>query len=83
MTDRYIIEEQTTDTGFKYVLIETGFKPTTLGVYPSKSQAEKSKAEWIARDDLTEKISDFTDEMIEEFGKRLSDKEIRQMIHES
>jgi len=80
MTDRYIIEEQTTDTSFKYVLIETGFKPMKLGEYPSKSHAETSKAEWIARDELQGKISDFIDEMLEEFENRLEDDEIRAMI---
>ena len=83
MTDRYIIEEQTTDTGFKYVLIETGFKPTKLGEYPSKSQAENSKTEWIARDDLQEKVSNFLDEILIEFKGKLEDKEIREIIHEA
>jgi len=82
MTDRYIIEEQYGDIKIEYVLIETGFKPMTLGKYPTKLQAEKSKAEWIARDELQDKISDFIDEMLEEFENRLEDNEIRAMIKE-
>ena len=82
MIDRYIIERQTTETGFQYALVETGFKPMTLGIYTSKLRAKESRAEWVARDDLQEKINDFFSEMLEKFSDRLDGAEIEKIIKE-
>lgn len=83
MADRYIIKEGTTDPGFIYELIETGYKPIKLGTYSTKTQAEKAKAEWIARDQLISDLEDFVEKMIETYKGRLDEDEIRGMIKAS
>ncbi len=91
MTNRYIIEELTSEdlerldkshpeTGATCKLVEAGYRPMNIGYYATRELAEKSKAEWIARDELQEKINDFVDEMLEEFEGQLEDEEIRTMI---
>ena len=92
MVERYIIEELTPEdlerelerqpeSKVTVKLVETGYKPTNMGFYETREAAEKSKTEWIARDKLQEKVSDFFDEMLEEFSGKLDDDEIREIIH--
>lgn len=56
--------------------------PMILGYYDIKPEAEKALEQWAARDDLQDDIIEFTDTMLEKYGDRLSEKEIRQMIKE-
>lgn len=58
-------------------------EPLKLGHYDTKEAAEKSREQWKARDVVADKIEDFTDELIAEYGSVLSDDEIRKMIAET
>lgn len=94
MVDRYIIEELTPedlekldeshpDTGATCKLVETGYKPLNIGYYATRKAAEKSKMEWIARDELADDIEDFIDNVLSKYSSRLDDEEIRAMIKAS
>ena len=68
--------------GNKYLLLEIGFEHIKLGLYDTEEAAEKSRKQWIARDDLSDKISEFYDEVKDNFGTILEEKEIIEMIKE-
>jgi len=91
MKDRYVIEKLTSEdlerlekshpeTGATCKLVEIGYKPLNIGYYASREAAEMSRAEWIARDELANDIEDFLDNMLNTYGNRLDEEEIREMI---
>lgn len=93
MLDRYVVEELTPeelekeleltpDTKVQFKLVETGYKPMTLGRYVTEEDAIVSKLEWVARDDLNEEIEEFIDASLDKFGSVLEADEIRAMIKE-
>jgi len=53
-----------------------------LGHYNTKAEAETSLAKWRVRDAVQDKIEDFIDELIADYGETLDGDEIRSMIAE-
>jgi len=75
---KYIVKE----SSGKFEVIERGYEDIVLGKYDTPEEAELSKRQWIYRDELSFKITDFVNEQIDNYGTILEEKEIREMIRE-
>ena len=67
----------------KFAVYETGYKSLKLDLYETEAQAKNSIEQWDARDKLSDKIRDFLDAMMLEFGSILPPDEIREMMKEA
>jgi len=74
----YIVREN----GSKFEVVERGYEDIVLSKHATQKEAEYSKRQWIYRDELQDKITDFLDEQLDNYGTILDEKEIREMIRE-
>jgi hypothetical protein len=76
----YKIEQK----GDKFELLEgVGEKPLKLGTYDTLPEAEHSKKQWQARDEVEEKAQDFIDELIQEYCPLLDDDEVKLIVKDA